>query len=70
VLPTTTSRPTPDRRDAGEVQERVRAAEGPVEAGLVSGIAAEDLHPLPIEPRDVGAIRADEAADFVPLGQQ
>ena len=56
--------------DAGDVQEGVRATERPVEVGLVPGIAAEDLHPLPVEPRGVGAIRADEAADFVPLGEQ
>jgi hypothetical protein len=56
--------------DTGDVQERVSSTEGPVEVGLVPGIAAEDLHTLPIEPRDVGAILTNEAADFVPLGQQ
>ena len=55
---------------ASDVQEHIRATERPVEVGLVSGVAAEDLHPRRVEAGGVGAIGAEEAANLLPFGQQ
>src|SRR5215213_5688930 len=51
-----------------DVQESVYVTQRSVEVSLVRGVAAADLHPLPVEPRGVRAVRANEAADSVPFG--
>ena len=56
--------------DASDVQNGVHAIQGQVEVLIIPGVAAEDLRPHPVEPRGVGAIRANEAADSVFFGQQ